>query len=127
LSQANSFLLLDKNNTPLTPLVLWPDLRDESLDSAVINLWKHPKFTATTGLGIDVAPGFCVAKLKWFQKHQPDIWARTHRIMTISDYFTFVLAGHFLGDAGTASLLGISGHISTAHLKASMASRFQVP
>jgi len=106
-SQVNSFILLDEYNAPLTPLVLWPDTRDECLDSAVINLWKHPQFLATTGLGIDITPRFCVSKLKWVEKHQPDIWMRTRRVMTISDYFTFSLTGQFVGDAGTASLLGI--------------------
>ena len=106
-SQANSFLLLDKNNVPLTPLVLWPDIRDERLDSVVSDLWKHPKFLAITGLGLDAAPRFCVNKLKWFQKHQSDVWAHTHRVMTISDYFVFALTGQFVGDAGTASLLGV--------------------
>jgi len=106
-SQAGSFLLLDKNNSPLTPLILWPDTRDAQLDPAAVNLWKHPKFLATTGIGIDLAPVSCVSKLKWFQNNQPHIWAQTHRVMTISDYFTFSLTGKFVGDAGTASLLGI--------------------
>jgi sugar (pentulose or hexulose) kinase len=106
-SQAASFLLLDKNNSPLTPLILWPDTRDAQLDPAAVNLWKHPKFLATTGLGIDLTPEFCVSKLKWFQNNQPHIWAQTHRVMTISDYFTFSLTGKFVGDAGTASLLEI--------------------
>ena len=106
-SQANSFLLLDKNDTPLTPLILWPDMRAQHIDQAVTSLWRHPNFLATTALGIDASPEFCVAKLKWFEHQQPDIWARTRKVMTISDYLVFTLTGKPVGDAGTASLLGI--------------------
>jgi len=106
-SQANSFLLLDENNAPLTPLILWPDIRAEHIDQAVTSLWRHPHFLATTGIGIDVSPEFCVAKLKWFEHQHPDIWVRTRKVMTISDYFVFMLTGKTVGDAGTASLLGL--------------------
>jgi xylulokinase len=106
-SQVNSFVLLDKNNAPLTPLILWPDFRPKEVDNAVKKLWQHPDFLSVTGLGIGLTPTFCVAKLKWFEKHQPDIWARTQKIMTISDYFVFALTDKIVGDAGTASLLGL--------------------
>jgi sugar (pentulose or hexulose) kinase len=105
-SQANSFLLLDKQSQPLTPLILWSDLRAQNLVN-VANLFQPENFLARTGLGIDCSPEFCVAKLQWFQQQQPDLWARTARLMTLSDYFTFSLTNQYVGDAGTASLLGL--------------------
>lgn len=106
-SQANTFLLLDRNNEPLTPLILWPDVRVENIDPAVKALWKRDDFLATTGMGLEIDPGLAVAKIKWFQEQQPELWAKTARIMALSDYLTFSLTGKPVGDAGTASLLGL--------------------
>jgi len=106
-SQANSFILLDEIDSPLTPLILWPDSRIDNLDSVVQDLWQRDDFLKTTGLGVDSSATFCVSKLRWFQKNQSLVWSRTRRIMTISDYLTFELTNQTLADAGTASLLGL--------------------
>ena len=44
-SQANSFLLLDKKDEPLTPLILWPDSRVEKVDPAVKKLWRRDDYS----------------------------------------------------------------------------------
>ena len=105
-SQANSFVLLDDSYRPLTHLVLWPDRRAERIDPVVRALWRRPDFRAVTGVGLESGE-FCVNKLRWYQQYEPEIWARTRRVMTISDYLVFLLTGKTCGDAGTASLLGI--------------------
>lgn len=106
-SQANSFILLDANDKPLTPLILWPDRRAEKVDSAVEQLWGRDDFLTTTGLGMACTPEFCVVKLRWLQQNQPEMWSRVARVMTISDYLTYMLTGETVGDMGTASLLGL--------------------
>jgi xylulokinase len=105
-SQANSFLLLDANDQPITPLVLWPDLRAKELEPKLSQFWARADFLSTTGKGV-MGPESYAAKLLWFQKEAPDLWARSARVMSISDYFTFGLTGQYVGDQGTASLLGI--------------------
>ncbi len=105
-SQANSFLLLDADNAPLTPLVLWPDRRASDDASLCFAFWDRPDFLAVTGLGLCSAE-FLPAKIRWFQQRAPEIWTRTHRIMTISDYLTYGVTGEFRGDEGTSSLLGL--------------------
>ncbi|MBN2456649.1 MAG: hypothetical protein JXB29_08980 [Sedimentisphaerales bacterium] len=105
-SQAGTFVLLDENNKPLTPLVIWIDRRADKIDSRVQQLWARSDFLQMTGLGWK-APEHATAKLCWFQQHQPDVWSRTAHIMTISDYLVFGLIGQNVGDAGTSSLLGL--------------------
>jgi sugar (pentulose or hexulose) kinase len=105
-SQANSFLLLDSRTTPLTPIILWPDLRVEEIHPEVKELWDHPRYLETTGLGLK-GEGFCIDKIRWFQTHCPDIWTKTSHVMSISDFFTFSMTGDRYGDCGTASLLGM--------------------
>lgn len=106
-SQANSFVLLDADDEPLTPLVLWPDGRaanEPNNETAALS--GRADFLATTGLGL-FGHGFAIAKLRWFQRHQPAIWRRVARVQTISDHLVFGLTGERFGDAGTAALLGL--------------------
>ena len=105
-SQANSFLLLDEKDKPLTPLILWPDIRAERIYPEFDQLWQREDFLKTTGLGIALSNQFAVNKILWFQDKRPEIWARTARIMNISDYLTYGLTGETVGDMGTGSLLG---------------------
>lgn len=105
--QANSFLLLDAADQPLTPLILWPDHRAESVPESVQQVWSRTDFLTTTGLGIDCSTEFCLVKLCWFQKQMPQLWKRVKRCMTLSDYLVYSLTGEPVGDAGTAALLGM--------------------
>ncbi|OHB56890.1 MAG: hypothetical protein A2Y12_03030 [Planctomycetes bacterium GWF2_42_9] len=106
-SQANSFLLLDKDNAPLTPLILWPDTRAKYLYQEVIRLWQENDFLQMTGMGIEPSPQLCINKLLWFKKNQPEIWQQTKHILTISDYIVHLFTNEKAGDMGTASLLGL--------------------
>lgn len=104
-SQANTFLLLDRQDLAVTPLVLWTDMRAASLDESWRQFTLTEKFGGITGFN-GSSSNAAVAKWLWFQRHQPELWTRIHSIMTLSDYFTFALTGERLGDAGTAALLG---------------------
>lgn len=105
-SQANSFVLLNAASQPLTPIILWPDLRAGEMGARMRRLWDHPDFLQTTGLGL-CSSEFMAAKLEWFQEQLPEVWHATRHIMTISDLLVYGLTGHQKGDAGTASLLGL--------------------
>lgn len=105
-SQANTFLLLDQNDAPLTPLILWTDTRAPSLDPRLLELSQTPAFARATGLS-SLSTTHAAAKLRWIQDNNPAIWMRTRRVMTLSDYFTFAMTGEHAGDASTAALLGM--------------------
>lgn len=105
-SQANSFVLLDANDQPLTPLVIWTDERASGTDSTLEAFSNTPAFGAATGFtGMNHL--WAAAKWRWFQQQRAPLWRQTRHIMTMSDYFTFALTGERVGDAGTASLLGL--------------------
>ena len=48
-TQTNSFVLLDAEERPLTPLILWPDRRAAELEAEVRRRCDIPGFSATTG------------------------------------------------------------------------------
>ncbi len=105
-SQANSFLLLDTEFQPLTPLILWPDNRGLKNDIELNNFWADKEYADTTGMSFKGSE-FAIAKVRWFQKERPELWSQVGHFMTISDYLTFKLTEKPIGDSGTASLLGI--------------------
>jgi len=103
-SQVNSFILLDKNDTPLTPLILWPDKRATGME---LPLGDTDELMRRTGLGIVPNEQFTIAKLNWFRKQQPDIWKKVACILSISDFLTFSLTGQKMCDYNTAAMSGM--------------------
>jgi len=105
-SQANTFLLLDGEGSPLPPLIVWTDLRAKRMSAAVERFFQRADFMQTTWLGLSSGE-FAVAKLDWFRRHKTEVWEKTSAFMTISDFLLYQLTGNHTGDAGTASLLGL--------------------
>ncbi len=105
-SQANTFLLLDSANAPLTPLIFWTDRRAAPLERTLAEFAGTGAFRDAIGFG-GISAEFAPAKWRWFQREEPEVWRRVSRVMTISDYLTLALTGERVGDAGTAALLGL--------------------
>ena len=104
-SQANSFVLLDRSDAPLTPLVAWTDNRAAPLPPELAAFAARPPFLATTGFS-SLAPEFAAAKLRWFQQQEPRLWSRVRRVQMIADYFTHALTGEPVTDLATAAFTG---------------------
>jgi sugar (pentulose or hexulose) kinase len=105
-SQATTLLLLDDRDQPLTPLVVWTDTRGGPVEPELAAFAAREAFRVAIGHGGFMAES-AVPKLRWFMKHEPHLWARATRVMSISDYLTFALTGERAGDASTAAFLGI--------------------
>ena len=105
-SQANTFLLLDNRDRPLTPLIVWPDLRAAPLSESLAALTSTEAFLQASGQGL-MGSQWMPAKLEWFRRQEPELWHRTAQVLTISDYLSFLLTGQSIGDSGTAALTGL--------------------
>ncbi|HUX20040.1 MAG TPA: FGGY family carbohydrate kinase, partial [Spirochaetia bacterium] len=105
-SQANSFIILDRSAQPLTPIILWSDHRVDRPGERLVELWQHPDYLDATGIDIRDRE-LAAAKMEWFHRTQPGVWERAARVLTISDYLTFLLTSRASGDESTASLLGM--------------------
>jgi len=104
-SQANTFLLLDSFGEPLTDLYVWTSVFESPKDCGLKALWESEEFQRTTGIGFSGGGGL-LAKLVWIRENMPEIWKRTAKVMTISDYLLYGLTGSFITDASTSALLG---------------------
>jgi xylulokinase len=97
--QMHGATLLDAADRPLRPAILWNDGRSaaecDELERSV------PDSRAITG---NLAmPGFTAPKLLWVRSHEPEIFARTKRVLLPKDYVRLQLSGDRATDASDAS------------------------
>ena len=83
-------LALDEDDRPLRPALLYNDARAHAeIDELTAELGAE-SVLQRTGAGItqqSVGP-----KLRWLQRHEPDVWARTRRIAGSYDWLAGILA-----------------------------------
>jgi xylulokinase len=103
-SQANSFALLDADDEPLTPFILWPDRRAATVDLSALG--ANGELHRHAGLP-RISPLMTISKLAWIARQEPLLLKRAKRVQFLGDWLTHSFTGEHLTDAGTASLSGM--------------------
>jgi len=103
-SQANSFALLDAEDEPLTPFILWPDQRAATVDLSALG--ANGSLRSHTGLP-RISPLMTLSKLAWIARQEPVLLKRAKRVQFLGDWLTHRFTAMHLTDAGTASLSGM--------------------
>lgn len=125
--QMHGATLLDADDRPLRPAILWNDGRShaecEEMEEAV------PALHAIAG---NLAmPGFTAPKLLWVRKHEPDIFAATRTVLLPKDYIRLLMTGEKASDmsdaAGTLWLDVAGRNWSDALLEATGLTRDHMP
>lgn len=100
-SQVEGVVPIDAAGEPLRPAIIWMDRRAEAQcrrlrarvgDQAVFDL---------TGLNID--PSHVAPKMQWIADNQPELFARTARLLLPGAYMAYYLTGNFGLDYSNAS------------------------
>jgi len=97
-TQRSTVLNLDKNGKPLRPAIVWLDQRRTEGVKPVGGLWGLAFKLA--GASETVAYLQAEAEANWLQKHQPQVWAATHKYVLLSGYLTYRLTGRFVDSVG---------------------------
>ncbi len=97
--QMHGATVLGEDDLPLRPAILWNDGRSaaacEVLEAAV------PASREITG---NLAmPGFTAPKLVWLREHEPEIFARTRRVLLPKDYVRLRMTGEAVSDFSDAA------------------------
>jgi len=97
--QMHGAVLLDERDRVLRPAILWNDGRSAAqcgeLEARV------PEARVITG---NLAmPGFTAPKLLWVREHEPEIFARTRRVLLPKDWLRLRLSGDAATDCSDAS------------------------
>jgi xylulokinase len=99
--QMHGATFVDRANRPLRPCILWNDSRSadecEELDRTI----GAPVILERTGNRM--LAGFTAPKVRWLQKNEPSLWARTDCVLLPKDYVRLCLGGARATDAADAS------------------------
>ena len=100
--QMHGATLLDQSGKTLRPAILWNDGRS-ALECLELER-REPGSRAITGN--IMMPGFTAPKLLWVARHEPEIFARTARVLLPKDYVRLKLTGEAVSDLSDASGTG---------------------
>ncbi|CCN69272.1 xylulokinase [Vibrio nigripulchritudo] len=92
--QMHGATLLDSNGNVLRPAILWNDGR--SIEECVELEELVPSSRTITGN--IMMPGFTAPKLKWVQKHEPDVFAKIHKVLLPKDFIRLKLSDVYASD-----------------------------
>ena len=87
--QQHGCVLLGEDDEPVRAAKLWCDT-----------------VTADEAAELGVATGFTASKVLWTRRHEPEVWARTRRVLLPHDYVNLLLSGEASMEAGDASGTG---------------------
>lgn len=97
--QMHGAVLLDASGAVLRPAILWNDGRS-SLEAREL----EERFPALHGVAGNLAfPGFTAPKLLWVRRHEPEIFARTRKVLLPKAYVGFRLTGEMVEEMSDAS------------------------
>jgi xylulokinase len=103
--QRETFVLLDENDRPVRPAILWLDTRA----AEQIERYGSDAVHAISGKPASTTPS--LYKLLWLAEHEPQALARAARIVEVHGYLTHQLTGEWVTSWATAdpmSLLDMS-------------------
>lgn len=97
--QMHGATLLDAADAVLRPAILWNDGRS-SAECAELTA-RAPSLEQVTGNR--AMPGFTAPKLLWVARHEPELFARTARVLLPKDFLRLRLTGERATDASDAA------------------------
>lgn len=97
--QMHGATLLGADDRPLRPAILWNDGRSEA-ECRVLEE-RCPRSREISG---NLAmPGFTAPKLLWVARHEPDVFAKTRKVLLPKDYLRLFLVGDHVSDMSDAA------------------------
>jgi len=101
--QMHGATLIGSDDRVLRPCILWNDTRAHE-EAATLDATSGVQETS----GNIVFPGFTAPKLLWVERHEPEVFAATVKVLLPKDYLRFWLTGGMVSEmsdaAGTAWL-----------------------
>lgn len=104
-SAMHSLMAIDEQGVPLTPLMLWSDMRSAEQARQLQKSEVAREIYNATGTPIHPFSPLC--KLMWMREHEPEIVRRTWKFISIKEYLFLVLCGRLHVDYSVASSSGL--------------------
>ena len=101
----HSLMAVDVNGLPLTPLIIWSDMRSTDQANDLVARGVDFKIYAATGTAIHPMSPLC--KLMWWRKYEPDLLKNAFKFLSIKDYVLHYFTGQWIMDYSIASASGL--------------------
>jgi xylulokinase len=104
-SQAETLIMLDKEDHWLMPAIVWLDNRSFAEAEEI----QQALGTGPTGL-TSMQATWPATKILWLRKHRPAIFKQVHTYMLLEDYIILLLTGEYIGEYSlysTSALLNV--------------------
>jgi xylulokinase len=99
--QMHGLVALDNRDRVLRPAILWNDQRTAVECAEIEERLGFARLVELTGNR--ALTGFTAPKLLWLRRHEPETFARIHRVLLPKDYVRLRLTGEHAIDAADAS------------------------
>jgi xylulokinase len=99
--QMHGLTLLDEQNQPLRPAILWNDQRSARQCAEMTEMVGADRLHDL--IGTVLLPGFTAPKIKWVRDNEPEVYAKIRHILLPKDYVRFKLSGSYATDVADGS------------------------
>jgi xylulokinase len=97
-SQVNTDVFVDRSGKPLAPAITWQDIRAGEEAARLDAMIDPEEKRAWWGAELPIGASHVLAKMMWFARHHPDLWARTHQVLSARDFCLLHLTGQAVSD-----------------------------
>ncbi len=100
---------VDDRGAPLRNALIWADMRSTEQEARLRQIIDDKSFYNITGHRL--SSSYSITKLMWVRDNEPDIYARTYRMLNAKDYIIYKLTGNFVtefSDASSTCLLDLN-------------------
>ncbi len=96
-SQAETLVVLDKNNEPLRKAISWLDNRSQNECNILKANFDIDKSYKITGQA-DIIATWTITKLLWIKNHEMEIFKRAFKYLLLKDYIIYKFTGKFISE-----------------------------
>ena len=93
-TQRGTVINVDAQGQPLRPAIVWLDQRQAEVGGPIKGPWGWLFKLAGATATVDYFRA--QAEVNWIAQQQPQIWARTHKLLLLSGFLTHRLTGQFV-------------------------------
>ncbi|MDN3549250.1 gluconokinase [Mucilaginibacter aquaedulcis] len=104
-SAMHSIILVDEAGMPLSPMITWADARSENIAQGLRDSAQGEDIYRVTGTPIHAMSPLC--KLIWLRTNKSELFARTHKFISVKEFIWFKLFNSFQIDYSIASATGL--------------------
>src|SRR5690242_6054353 len=104
-SAMHGLLVIDKNDSVITPLITWADTRSGKIAEEIRNLPEAETLYKSTGTPIHSMTPLC--KIIWLKENEPAIFKAAFKFVSIKEFIWFRLFNVYETDHSIASATGL--------------------